>query len=233
MQSVFFDYWFRITGSSTASKQIFLRIHGRFVIFFNAASSAALRFHCAGGRWNWIQDRYNKLHRVSISDTSITTRERSYPRFIYIILLQTESYHKWYEKELKIIWLIDGLTALLWVQRSEGGRRGGWADRQRAGASLWRLPWHQEVSNQFTSVVDPGSGAVLTPGSGMGKNSGSGSGIKNLDHIAESLETIFWVKILNSLLRIRDQEHGSIPKFTNKPWFLPFNLLTTLSIIFL
>jgi hypothetical protein len=30
----------------------------------------------------------------------------------------------------------------------------------------------------------------------MGKKSGSGSGIKNPDHISESLETIFWVKIL-------------------------------------
>jgi hypothetical protein len=30
----------------------------------------------------------------------------------------------------------------------------------------------------------------------MGKKSGSGSGMKNSDHIFESLETIFWVKIL-------------------------------------
>jgi hypothetical protein len=30
----------------------------------------------------------------------------------------------------------------------------------------------------------------------MGKKSGSGSGMNNLDHISESLETIFWVKIL-------------------------------------
>jgi hypothetical protein len=29
----------------------------------------------------------------------------------------------------------------------------------------------------------------------MGKKSGSGSGMNNLDHIFESLETIFWVKI--------------------------------------
>jgi hypothetical protein len=29
----------------------------------------------------------------------------------------------------------------------------------------------------------------------MGKKSGSGSGMNNLDHISESLETIFWVKI--------------------------------------
>jgi hypothetical protein len=36
-----------------------------------------------------------------------------------------------------------------------------------------------------SSVVDPGSGAFLTPGSGM----------NNPDHISESLETIFWVKI--------------------------------------
>jgi hypothetical protein len=30
----------------------------------------------------------------------------------------------------------------------------------------------------------------------MGKKSGSGSGLKIPDHISESLETIFWVKIL-------------------------------------
>jgi hypothetical protein len=29
----------------------------------------------------------------------------------------------------------------------------------------------------------------------MGKKSGSGSGVNNPDHISESLETIFWVKI--------------------------------------
>jgi hypothetical protein len=33
----------------------------------------------------------------------------------------------------------------------------------------------------------------LTPGSGMGKKSG---GVNNPDHTSESLETIFWVKIL-------------------------------------
>jgi hypothetical protein len=31
----------------------------------------------------------------------------------------------------------------------------------------------------------------------MCKKSGSGSGLNNPDHISESLETIFWVKILN------------------------------------
>jgi hypothetical protein len=36
----------------------------------------------------------------------------------------------------------------------------------------------------------------LDPESGTGKKSGSGSGMNNLDHISESLETIFWVKIL-------------------------------------
>jgi hypothetical protein len=30
----------------------------------------------------------------------------------------------------------------------------------------------------------------------MDKKSGSGSGMNNLDNISESLETIFWVKIL-------------------------------------
>jgi hypothetical protein len=48
-----------------------------------------------------------------------------------------------------------------------------------------------------TSVEDPnpGSGAFLTFGSGIrnGKNPDSGMNIS--DHISESLETIFWVKI--------------------------------------
>jgi hypothetical protein len=58
-----------------------------------------------------------------------------------------------------------------------------------------------------TSVADPGSGAFLTPGSGMGKKSGSVSGMNNTNHFSESVETIFWVKILvNSLMRIRDPE---------------------------
>jgi hypothetical protein len=45
---------------------------------------------------------------------------------------------------------------------------------------------------------DPGSDAFLTlyPGYGMGKKAGSGSGMNNPDHISESLETIFWVKML-------------------------------------
>jgi hypothetical protein len=30
--------------------------------------------------------------------------------------------------------------------------------------------------------------------------------MNNLDHISESLEPIFWVKILNSLMRIRDNK---------------------------
>ncbi len=44
--------------------------------------------------------------------------------------------------------------------------------------------------------LDPGSGALLTPGSGMGKISRSGSVMNILDHISESLETFFGVKIL-------------------------------------
>jgi hypothetical protein len=58
----------------------------------------------------------------------------------------------------------------------------------------------------------------------MGKKSGSGSGINNLYHITESLESIFWVKILNFCdaapgweksesrmvkIRIRDNHPGS------------------------
>ncbi len=39
-------------------------------------------------------------------------------------------------------------------------------------------------------VADPGSGTFLTPGSGIGKK------ISPKDHISVSLETIFWVKII-------------------------------------
>jgi hypothetical protein len=46
------------------------------------------------------------------------------------------------------------------------------------------------------SVTVPGSAAFLTPGSGMGKKSGSGYGMNNTEYISESLETIFWDKIL-------------------------------------
>ncbi len=42
---------------------------------------------------------------------------------------------------------------------------------------------------------DPGSGAFLTPGSEMVEKSRSASGMNISDHISESLETIFWVKI--------------------------------------
>jgi hypothetical protein len=40
----------------------------------------------------------------------------------------------------------------------------------------------------------------------MGKK--SGSGMNNPDHISESLKTIIWVKILNSLMRNRDPGSG-------------------------
>jgi hypothetical protein len=44
----------------------------------------------------------------------------------------------------------------------------------------------------------------MTPGSGMGKKFGSRSGISNPDDISDSLETIFGLKYLNSLMRNRD-----------------------------
>ncbi len=58
-------------------------------------------------------------------------------------------------------------------------------------------------------IWDPGSGAflILTPGSGIGKKSGSGSGMNNPNLISESLETIFWVKILKSWMRIRARKN--------------------------
>jgi hypothetical protein len=60
------------------------------------------------------------------------------------------------------------------------------------------------------SVPDPGSGSFLTSGSGIwclfdpwirdqgwvkNPDPGSGSGMNSPDHISQSLETIFWVKI--------------------------------------
>jgi hypothetical protein len=45
-------------------------------------------------------------------------------------------------------------------------------------------------------IRDPVPFWSLDPGSGMGKQSGSGSGMNNPDHLSESLETIFWIKIL-------------------------------------
>ncbi len=61
----------------------------------------------------------------------------------------------------------------------------------------------QLTSVQFSFAdPDPGSGAFLTPGSGIRvpgwikKKTGSGSGMNNQDHISESLEKIFGVKIL-------------------------------------
>ncbi len=60
-------------------------------------------------------------------------------------------------------------------------------------------------------ILDPVPYCPLDPG----KKSGSGSRMNNSDHISESLETIFWVKILKFFdadpirmekIRIRDGE---------------------------
>ncbi len=53
-------------------------------------------------------------------------------------------------------------------------------------------------------IRDPVPFWSLDPGSGMDKKSGSGSGMNNPDHISKSLETIFGLKYVNSLMRIRD-----------------------------
>jgi hypothetical protein len=57
----------------------------------------------------------------------------------------------------------------------------------------------KQNSRHGGSVRDPdlGSGSFLIPGSGMGKKSKSVSGMNIPDQISESLETIFWVKILS------------------------------------
>ncbi len=94
-----------------------------------------------------------------------------------------------------------------------------------------------------TSVAEPdsGSGAFLTPGSGIrclfdpwirdpvpfdpldpGRvKTGSGSGMNNPDHISESLETIFRLKYLNSLMRIRDLGSGIRDKHPGSAILLP------------
>ncbi len=60
------------------------------------------------------------------------------------------------------------------------------------------------LSTQKFSVEDPGFGirCLLIPGSGMGKKSRSWSGTSIPDHISESLETIFLVKILQFFLNL-------------------------------
>jgi hypothetical protein len=62
------------------------------------------------------------------------------------------------------------------------------------------------------SVADPDPEfvAFLTPGFGMGKKSRSGSGMNIPDHISESLETIFWLKILKFLNADPDPGSGNI-----------------------
>jgi hypothetical protein len=66
----------------------------------------------------------------------------------------------------------------------------------------------------------------------MGKKSGSGSGMNNPDHISESFETIFWVKILKFFdvdpgfgmekIRIRDgKKFGSGMNIPNPQHWIP------------
>jgi hypothetical protein len=64
-------------------------------------------------------------------------------------------------------------------------------------SSITFITANQRRKTFISSVADPdpGFGAFLTSRSGMGKKSGSGSGMNNPDHVSESLETIFWVKI--------------------------------------
>ncbi len=60
---------------------------------------------------------------------------------------------------------------------------------------------HEAVNNnERCSIADPYSGWVKS----QDPDPGSGSGMKTLDHISKSLETLFWVKILKFFIRIRD-----------------------------
>ncbi len=92
-----------------------------------------------------------------------------------------------------------------------------WASSTRESTvSLWRLMkrcWtrarHQRWDSLFPAVLrirDPVP--FWSPGSGMCKIPRSGSGMNILDHISESWETSFWLKYLNSLLRMRIQDPG-------------------------
>ncbi len=78
-----------------------------------------------------------------------------------------------------------------------------------------------------SAFMTRGSSAFMTPGSGLGKKSGSGSGMNNPDHISESLETFFGVKILKffnedpgsgmKIIRIRDGKNSDPGSGINIP----------------
>jgi hypothetical protein len=55
-------------------------------------------------------------------------------------------------------------------------------------------------------IRDPVPFGPLDPESGMRKK--SGSGMNNPDHISESLEKTVCVKMINSLMRIRDGKNS-------------------------
>ncbi len=71
----------------------------------------------------------------------------------------------------------------------------------------------RQCCGSASGIPYPGSGAFLTPGPGIrdGLKSWSGSGMNNPDHISESLETVFWLKYLSSLMRIRDGKNTDPP----------------------
>ncbi len=50
---------------------------------------------------------------------------------------------------------------------------------------------------------------IRDPESGMSKKPGSGFGMNNPSHISESLETVFWLKYLDSFMQIRIRNLGS------------------------
>jgi hypothetical protein len=108
------------------------------------------------------------------------------------------------------------------------------------------------------SVADPDPFDLLTSGSGIrnGQKLGSGSGMNNPNHISESLETVFGLKYLNSLMRIRDlgwkkfesgicegkNSHpgsatlhsGSVDNFFFYPeWFIDVGLIEKMCMIYL
>jgi hypothetical protein len=109
------------------------------------------------------------------------------------------------KSQVSSVWLQVYIKLVLpfWIRR-DGHHYAG----SRSYAVIWMLirirPFlidensRKPVKNSVADP-DPRSGACLTPGSGIQDRGGVkkyGSGMNNQDHISQSLETIFWVKVL-------------------------------------
>ncbi len=88
----------------------------------------------------------------------------------------------------------------------------------QAQHSVHPPPSHPLPTPSSVADPDPGSGAFLTPESGM----------NNPDHISKSLETIFWVKILQCGSGIRDEKNRIRDKHPGSATLTPTKNLTVL-----